>query len=160
MSADAELLGAAIEYFPDTGLFRWKISPAQNVFAGSVAGSFDNKGYWRIKYKERAYRAHRIAWLLMTGEWPTEQIDHRNLVKSDNRWCNLREATNSQNKANSKGLGRFPKGVYLHQRGKFGARIKSNGKERHLGYFQTAEEAAAAYAAAAKEYFGEFARTA
>lgn len=150
----------AIEYFPETGLFVWKISSATYITVGSVAGTVDKKGYRRITYRGHRYMAHRVAWLLMTGKWPAAEIDHRNCNPSDNRWCNLREATPTQNQANRRGLGKYQKGVRLHRGGKFEARIRVNGKQRHLGTFKTAEEAATAYAIAAKQYFGEFARIA
>jgi len=88
------------------------------------------------------------------------EVDHRNGDKLDNRKRNLRYATASQNHANSKvyknsmfGL----KGVGLH-RGMIRAYIQVDGKAKHLGYFETIEEAALAYNAAAKAAFGEFAR--
>lgn len=156
---EAELFRSAIEYFPETGLFVWKVSPGRKVPAGSMAGSISHWGYWVIRYRGRLYRAHRVAWLLMTGNWPAKDIDHRNGDRSDNRWNNLREATRAQNAANRIVRGKYPKGVTLHRCGKFQAQIKKNGKKHYLGLFHTAEGAATAYAIAAKQFFGEFART-
>ena len=98
----------------------------------------------------------------MTGKFPIDQVDHINLDKLDNRWVNLREATNSQNQANihahitnTSGF----KGVSWH-RGvqKWRAQIERDGHSCYLGYFDTPEAAAAAYANAAQKHFGEFAR--
>lgn len=158
MNADAELFRDAIEYFPETGLFVWKISRHYKVAAGSVAGGLNGEGYWEIKFRGRSYKAHRVAWLIMTGEWPPQQIDHRNLDRGDNRWRNLRLATKSQNTANCKSRSKFGKGVDLQKNGRFRARLRKDGKEHHLGYFNTAEEAADAYRVAAIQAFGEFAR--
>ncbi len=107
------------------------------------------------------YAAHRIAWLLMTGEWPKADIDHRNKNRADNRWVNLREATRSQNLANqgprpnnTSGL----KGVsWDAKNNKWVAQISKDGKARKIGRFQSKDEASAAYCAKAKELFGEFA---
>jgi hypothetical protein len=97
----------------------------------------------------------------MTGEWPENEIDHRNREKDDNRWSNLRPANRSQNCANEKmncrnlsGL----KGVSV-ERGRYRAKIVINGKIHRLGSHRTPEDAHAAYAVKAVELFGEFART-
>jgi hypothetical protein len=92
------------------------------------------------------------------GRWPEEHIDHRNRDTADNRLANLRECSRSQNMGNSKvscNNRLNMKGVRLHKWGKYSARIR----DQHLGMFDTVEEAAAAYAAAAAEAFGPFART-
>ena len=100
----------------------------------------------------------------MSGSWPDVQIDHANGDRSDNRWANLRLATQRQNNANSRvrrnsktGL----RGVHLHETGLYRAYISKPGKSiTHLGYFKTPEEAYAAYCQAAHETYGEFARSA
>ena len=148
-------------YDPETGRFWWKIKPSKAVNAGDVAGTVDDKGYRVLRYRRKRYKAHRVAWFLMTGEWPSK-IDHENMNKADNRFFNLRIATQSQNKANegkrqnnTSGL----KGVSLHRKtGKFQASIARDGTQVYLGLFATVEEANVAYGNAAKLMFGEFAR--
>lgn len=106
------------------------------------------------------YKGHRVAWAIMTGRWPVRDIDHKDGVPGNNKWKNLRQASNHQNHANSKlaknNTLRF-KGV--HKSGKkYNAAIKIQGHTQHLGTFQTPQEAHIAYAEAAKKHFGEFAR--
>lgn len=110
------------------------------------------------------YRAHRLAWLYMTGKWPKNEIDHVNLNRLDNRWKNLREATHSQNNANTakraNHSGRF-KGAYFHKlTGKWRSQIKKDGRLYYLGLFDAEEQAHIAYSKKAQELFGEFARAA
>jgi hypothetical protein len=110
------------------------------------------------------YYEHRIAFLIMTGEWPTGEIDHQKPgTRADNRWNNLRPSNHSENLSNRPqqinnllGL----KGVSSNHKGGFYARIQARGKTRHLGTFTTPETAHAAHAQAARELHGEFARTA
>jgi hypothetical protein len=136
-------------------------TPHNRLPVGSRSGSTLANGYRHIHVDGRRYYEHRLAWLYMTGEWPAEQVDHKDLNRANNAWSNLREATNQTNmrngslrKDNKSGF----KGVTWrpdHQRWR--ATIKTNGKQTHIGNFRTKEEAAAAYDAAAIEHFGEFA---
>lgn len=150
-----ERLKEVLEYNPESGVWVWRAS-SRRGWAGKVAGSISHWGYIEIRIDGRLYKAQRLAWLYMTGSWPRAGIDHKNLVQTDNRWVNLREATQSQNSANRRvhpktksGL----KGVYPN-----GLRWEARISGKYLGLFKTPEEAHAAYVVAAKARFGEFAR--
>jgi hypothetical protein len=117
-----------------------------------------------IRVNNVLHYAHRLAYLYMLGEWPTDDIDHANGISSDNRWANLRPATRSQNLAN-KGKSPFNtsgfKGVsFCKTTDRWRAQIEVRGTPVHIGRYDTPEEAHAAYIEAAREYFGEFARAA
>jgi hypothetical protein len=159
----AERLREVLHYDQETGEFRWKVR-RHGVRLGAVAGCIDARGYWSIKIDRRTYRASRLAWLYMTGEWPKLLIDHDNNVSSDNSWENLREASDAQNQWNS----RKPrtntsgaKGVtWRSDAGKWQAQICVNYRHVYLGLFDDISEAAAAYVAASEKYHGEFGRVA
>lgn len=106
-------------------------------------------------------RANRIAWALHNGMWPPDDyyIDHINGIKADNRICNLRLATPTQNQQNKAGMGQYAKGVTWRDRKEkpWQAKIRVNGLRIHLGSFATEQEAANAYNEAATKYHGEFA---
>lgn len=151
-------------YEPDSGQLLFVIDGHRRRRTGEPAGWTNQNGYVLVRIEGHAFRAHRVAWLLQTGEWPTLDVDHINGVRTDNRWCNLRAATRSQNLQN---MGRRRdnlsgvKGVgYDRAKRRWRAQIKVDGRNLHVGRFDTKEEAAAAYAAAAEKYFGEFARAA
>lgn len=142
-----------LHYDLETGNFRWKQSrgrAASNSAAGTISGS----GYIHIRLEGKIYQAHRLAWLYVYGEFPSKYIDHANRIKTDNRICNLREVTKSQNaqntlvsKANTSGI----KGVNWCKRDKkWRASIKLNGKFKSLGYFSDVKDAQLAYGLAAK----------
>jgi hypothetical protein len=149
-----------LHYNPDTGVFTWLASP-RGGWAGKTAGYASN-GYRRLRINERQYLAHCLAWLYMTGSWPSKQIDHINADRSDNRISNLRLATRSQNGANARRRvdnTSGAKGVSWHRiTGKWSASLAVNGRQYHLGLFDSTAEASAAYAAAAERHFGQFAR--
>ena len=152
-----------LDYHPDTGVFTWRLKIARGVVVGNVAGSTRSSEYVRIVIDRCNYSAHRLAWLYMTGEWPKNQIDHINGVKTDNRFTNLREATISENARNrgrpKKGAARGLKGVtFRASRGKWEAQIMPHGRSIFLGMFDNAEAAHAAYCAAAEKYYGSFAK--
>lgn len=151
-----ERLQEVLDYDPDTGIFRWKVPQGKGrIKSGDVAGSVGRSGYHRIDVEKTKYQAHRLVWLYMTGAWPAMDIDHINRIKSDNRFVNLREATdvqNGQNSRASRGKSRW-RGVHWHAHAKkWQARISVNGKQRHLGLFDTEEDAAEAYQSAQRRF--------
>jgi hypothetical protein len=155
---DAATLRSWLDYDPDTGVFTWRVKRGGAVCAGTVAGCLTDKGYRVISLYDRLYRAHRLAWLYTHGVWPSDEIDHINGARDDNRLVNLREATRRQNSANRRKLsGDLPKGVTRH-RGKFRAQIRIQGRVKHLGVYNTPEQAHAAYCEAAQKEFGAYHR--
>jgi hypothetical protein len=165
----SERLREVLDYEPETGLFRWKHAKRgwqhTVIVAGSVAGHpYGLRGlYWGIYVDGRHYMAHRLAWLYVYDEWPSEDIDHRDRNGQNNRIDNLREATRTQNNGNCtarktnksgfKGVSRYARS----QRRPWVAFIQIDRKNQYLGCYATPEEAHAAYMNAANEHFGEFA---
>ncbi len=155
-----------MDYDADTGIAVWKwrrdVPDRVNTrWAGKPVGGLDKQGYLVVGIRYRSYKLHRIIWLIQTGEWPPEDVDHCNRIAGDNRWCNLREATRSENSANSRARRSGPKGVtWYAARRKWRAQIRKDGVNHWLGDHKTEEGAHAAYKAAAERLFGEFGRAA
>ncbi len=153
-----------LDYDPETGVFRWKISKG-SVSAGSRTGIKKAHRYAMIRINGRNFLAHRIAWYLLYKEDPKDlSIDHVNGNRYDNRACNLRLATHSQNLCNRKAQVNNSsgyKGVVFHKASrKWAAYIGINRKLHYLGIFSTPELAHMAYCKAAAELHGNFARAA
>lgn len=145
----------------ETGAIHW-IAKGKGMIKKKAAGTLLHSGYLGICIGPKRWQAHRIAWALHHGEWPKDQIDHINGIKTDNRICNLREATNSQNgknlglsKANKSGV----KGVsFENYTQKWKASIKVESKTISLGRFNSIEDAAIARKLAEQHYFKEWNR--
>lgn len=158
----ASYVRSLLSYNPDSGEMRWRKDRHGTAKAGDLAGHI-SLGYRVIKMVGRSIKAHRVAWLIQTGEWPPGQVDHRDCDGTNNRWSNLRLASPGENARNRRAHCDNPtslKGVYRCKDGRYSASITKNYVQYNLGRFDTAEDAHAAYAAAAVELHGEFARAA
>ena len=160
-------LTTMLSYDPFTGIFYWRQNRRAGARAGDVAGSIKSRGghkYIEITIDRVAYQAHRLAFLFVIGRWPRGKVDHWDRDGMNNKWANLRNASNSQNAANSKVYSTNTsgfKGVTFHKRNRrWQAAIKHHGKNHYLGLFDTAAAAHAAYMCKARELFGPFARAA
>lgn len=155
-SADltAARLRELLHYDPETGIFTWRVDRGPGgcaARAGDQAGHLGKQqGYILIGIDGQLYLAHRLAWLYVHGVWPTKLLDHEDTDRANNRIRNLREATRqfncenirTPNKNNKTGL----LGVSPHKN-RFAAVIHTNYRKRHLGLFDTPEEAHAVYIA-------------
>lgn len=149
-----------MEYDPDTGFFT-RLRGRGGEAAGGRVGGPDKDGYWMIAIDGVRYKAHRLAFLYMTGMFPNGDVDHINRVTGDNRWSNIREATRAQNMANigtTKANKSGHRGVcWVEQKKRWKAQIRRNGKNHHIGYYKSAVDAANAYAVEAISVHGDFA---
>lgn len=147
-----ERLHELLSYDPDTGFFMWK-KKRSKAKVNSPAGVVNARGYIQIGIDKKVFLAHRLAWIYTYGALPAGQVDHINRVKTDNRLCNLRDVSPSENaqnrhvvSANKSGY----KGVsWDATRGKWLAAIELMGRTYHLGRFVNLEDAVSAYAAGA-----------
>jgi hypothetical protein len=145
-----EYLKSILHYDPITGDFTWIENFCKKAKVGKKAGTIENSGYLVIGINNKKYKAHRLAFLYMLGEFPNGVVDHKDGIKINNTWGNLRacnEMLNGQNqyvahKNNPTGL----LGVTAVN-GKFRSKITVNKKQITIGYFSTAKEAHEKYLA-------------
>jgi len=149
----AERLKEVLVYDPSTGMFSHRIARGRykHIKPGTIVGSRHSEGYIVIDVDRKTYFAHRLAWLYLHGEHPSEDIDHVNGDRADNRASNIRAATRSENMQNLRGASKRSTTGLLGVskfRTKWASSIYTNGAKKHLGVFASAEEAHVAYLAA------------
>ena len=129
--------------------------------AGSLRrSSHGSKRYVYIKIDRQAIKRSHLVFLFGFGRWPENQVDHINGNSVDDRFCNLRDATATQNAWNHKRRSKrsdLPMGVRRLQSGRFHARIACNKQTFVFGPFSTATEAHVTYLMKRKEFFGDYA---
>ena len=155
-----QLVNDRLDYNCSTGVFTWKYKNKSHPRLYGQKAGFLNYGYLIIKINSIPFRAHRIAWFIMTGNQP-QTIDHINGNKSDNRFVNLRNVTPSENAKNHGkkfNKSNLPCGVRLLPSGKYQARIACNKIVYHLGSFYDSESAEQVYLLKRKDLFKEYAR--
>lgn len=152
----ADRLRELLHYDPETGLFTCQVRTGSRSKVGEVTGCSDGNGYLQIRILGRSYRAHRLAWIYVHGCWPARDIDHINGVRDDNRIANLRDVTRSINMQNirtatagNKSSGLL--GVSVAKL-RWKAMIRVNGRNEHIGVFDTPELAHEAYLSAKRKH--------
>lgn len=143
----------ALDYDPDTGLFRWRHAVGLRIKPGMIAGSKTDKGYIHIFYKGKCYKAHRLAFMFMNGSMPDDEVDHKDGNGENNKWVNLRGCTRNENQQNLPVYKNNSSGYQGIDEcgGRFRARISFNGKRYSSVYFETIEAAINAHAEMKKE---------
>ena len=138
-----EALKNILHYEPDTGIFTWKENKGARAKIGNRAGGIDcgtRSGYRRVKVNGCIYLEHRLIFLYINGMFPINQVDHINHVRDDNRWINLRLATNTENSKNNKQRVDNTSGsvgVIWHKGiNKWNAVISIDGIRENLGFFK------------------------
>lgn len=164
LSLSLDRLKSLLKYNPDDGLFTWIKKPAarsNRIKPGDIAGCRKNdSGYIVINIDGSSFRAHRLAWFYVHGYWPDGNIDHINNIKDDNRICNIREASDSENgwntgkpSTNTSGV----KGVsWEKQTKKWLAQCWVSGKHYRVGRFSSFDAAVDAMAKFRERHHGEF----
>ena len=168
MELTQERLKSLLRYEPETGHFYWLVRSGSRAKVGNIAGNKESIGYIRIRINNRGYLAHRLAFLFMDGVYPSEQVDHVNGVRCDNRWSNLRAATQAQNCHNLHGptknnrSSRFLGVSWDIGMKKWRAGIRVDHKSIYLGCHDSEEDAYTAYLSAKRELhpYGEIAKEA
>lgn len=151
-----EHLLECFSYDPDTGSLTWRIRPRKHFitqrawntrnarFAGKEAGHIQKSASRIVGFDYHLYLAHRIIWKMTTGEEPPETIDHRDRNPNNNRWKNLRPATEAEQKWNTRKRFSFTgrRSVMVDKRdGRIYAQLTVKGVRYNLGTFATIAEA-------------------
>ena len=149
----AERVRELLDYNPSSGIFTRRVS-RKRWKSGSAPGCLDRQGYHRIWIDGIRYNSHRLAWLYVHGRWPTDQLDHINGRRDDNRLSNLREATHAHNQQNQRKAQKNNQSGFLgvrFQSNRWHAYIKVSNKQTYLGSFPAAELAHEAYVTAKRK---------
>jgi hypothetical protein len=169
-SVSPKRIREVLDYDPETGTLRWKSRPTARPswnarFTGKVAGHKDKAtGYIAVRIDGKLLLAHRVAWAHMYGEWPEDEIDHRNRSGSDNRLINIRPATRNDNLGNRQVPYNSKSGVkgvsWNAQKQKWVVRIIREGKRYYFGSHASLEAAKDASNEGMRQIYGEYGRTA
>lgn len=148
LKVGVERLREMLDYCPETGVMRWKVSPRNRTRVGDIAGRINDGGYLLVTIDKQTIRVHRAAWAIYYGEMPSMEIDHINRIRDDNRICNLRLATRSENGQNAStrtASGTGVKGVHFRKDTlKYSAYISVDKQTHWLGCFSTLPQARSA----------------
>lgn len=151
-------LKEVLHYDLDTGVWTWLVWRGIRK-AGEVAGTLDEDKYTVIGLDGELYYAHCLAWYYVTGEWPKNEVDHKNHTHRDNSWKNLREVTHQENgrnlsmpRTNTSGFVNIHPYESTTKGTRYVVRMYVNKKLRHIGTYDTQKKALTARDKAHKKY--------
>jgi len=144
-----------LEYIPENGLLVWRKTNSNAAKKGAIAGYLSKKdGRVSVRIDNKLYKAHRVIFLIVKGEWP-EEVDHINGDPSDNRWDNLRSVTHRENMKNRKVCSNSTTGimgvVWNRHNSKWRVRVKALDVHREIGSFSDFFDACCARISAQNE---------
>jgi hypothetical protein len=153
----AEELRSVLNYDSESGKFSWSVDRGRNAKTGNIAGRLNGRGYREIEVCGRAYNAHRLAWLYVTGSWPQWQIDHIDGARDNNAFSNLRDVPININKQNQRVARKDSSSGILgahktNNPNRWTSIIRFGGISISLGRFNSAEEAGMAYIEAKRKF--------
>lgn len=162
MTLTIEILKKYLHYDPLTGTWTWLRTACSTAVAGSIAGTISVHGYRIITFRGTKHRSGRLAWFYMTGEWPSEEIDHEDRDKTNDRWFNLRDLDHPSNQLNrdlQSNNASGARGVHWDEnRFQWCAQVKKDGINYFAGRFNRLENAIAARDTKAIELHGSLAQ--
>lgn len=151
----SDYLKHLLHYDPLTGIWTWiNPLPHSKMRPGDIAGSIDSNGRRKLRIASGYFYSARLAHFYMTGQWPKDQMDHKNRIRDDDRWENLRQATQSQNSYNREWAEEG--GEWRGIRANCNKFVVSIGAQ-YLGSFDTFEEAKQIRDQALEAWAGPFA---
>lgn len=148
-------LKEVLSYDPESGDFTWIKKRKGGTKVGDIAGGMSQVRYWRISIDYGRYQCHRLAFLYMTGHWPTLGVDHIDHDRTNNKWQNLRdvlEIENHKNMSKNRNNTSGATGVGKSPSGKWRAHIGVNGDFITLGTYDDFDDAVAARKQANEKY--------
>jgi len=154
---DQETVKKIFYYDAESGMLLWRNGNGRNVNPWQQANSLNSSGYYAVKIQNKSYRVHRLIWLYVNGKFPDGDIDHKNRIRNDNRLCNLRDVSRTDNAQNIS----LPKhnksghiGVsWIKSHNCWTVYVKVNKKNKWLGYYKNLDDAVAARKAGEKQYY-------
>lgn len=155
---DKKLLDELFNYDELSGIVTWKKSRSPRIKLGTQVKYKNKFGYIQVRLNGKLWMLHRLIWLMKTGSFPNEEIDHIDGNRSNNSWNNLRDVSKSQNMQNRKGPDKDSNtgilgATFDKQRNKYRAQLTINGEKILNKIFDTAEEAGNAYTQAKENYY-------
>jgi hypothetical protein len=156
MKIDADEVRRLLAYDPTTGRFFNAVN-RRRARKGAPAEIEHNAGYRCVSIGGQKHLSHRLVWLYLHGEWPSGDIDHIDGDKQNNRPSNLRDVprmVNTQNvrSARANNASGLLGATFCRQTGRWASTIRINGVKTHIGRFDTAEQAHAAYMRAKQQH--------
>jgi hypothetical protein len=141
-----EYLLELFDYDRAVGKLFWKIPKANRIKIGDEAGYIRKDGYHAISIDNKECLTHRLIWMIETGKWPENDIDHIDGQPSNNRIQNLQDVTHRQNGRNQKLPHNNSSGVvgvsWYKRYQKWVVQSRKDGKNINLGYFENKRDAA------------------